>query len=238
MNKTTISTKSFYSPLTASLLNFERRFSQNNFKSIKGFNSSSFSSNAKNLFSKKKLPKLLIPLLAIVILVTIINSFFRSTSSTTSTVAGVSSNDRFEVKAPLKTVDINREFAFPIKDDKGKEISKFKYIFQDAELKDEIVVKGKRATAVKGRLFLIVNIKVVNDLDKGVQINSRDYVRLVVNGNEAEKIAADIHNDPIDAQAISTKTTRLGFAINETDKDFVLQVGEIKGQKESINLSF
>ncbi len=239
MNKSeTISAKSFFSPISSYLLNFERRISQNNFSSFKNFNASSFSSNAKNLFSKKKLPRLLIPLLAIVILVTIINSFFRSTSSTSSTVAGVNSSDRFEVKAPLKTVEINREFAFPIKDEKGKEISKFKYIFQNAELKDEIVVKGKRATAVKGRLFLIVNIKVVNDLDKGVQINSRDYVRLVVNGNEAEKIAADIHNDPIDAQAISTKTTRLGFAINETDKDFVLQVGEIKGQKESINLSF
>src|SRR3989338_8178820 len=90
----------------------------------------------------------------------------------------------------------------------------------------------------KGKLFFIVNIKITNNLDKNLQINSRDYVRLVTNGNDAEKIAPDVHNDPVDAQAISTKTTRIGFAINDTDKDFVLQIGEIKGQKESISINF
>jgi len=239
MKTQTISTKSFNTPLGSYIFSLEQRFAQRNYKSsLKNFDIKSFTSNGKKIFTKKKLPKILLPLLAIVVLVVIINSFFKSTSSSNETVADIKSNDRYEVKAPLATTQINKEFQFPILDSNGKEVSKFKYSILDSELKDEIVVKGKRATAVKGRLFLIINVKVTNQLDKGVQINSRDYVRLTVNGNNSEMIAPDIHNDPIDAQAISTKTTRLGFAINETDKNFVLYVGEIKGKKEAITITF
>lgn len=239
MKTQTFSAKSFNTPLSSFIFSLETRFARKNYKaSIKNFNLKSVPANLKNMFSKKKLPKLIVPLFAVIALVVIINAFFRSTSGSTETVAGVQSGERYEVKEALAKTEINRTLQFPIKDANGKEISKFDYSILNAELKDEIVVKGKRATAVKGRLFLIVNIKITNGLDQGVQINSRDYVRLTVNGNDSEKIAPDIHNDPVDAQAISTKSTRLGFAINETDTNFVLQVGEIKGNKESINISF
>lgn len=239
MKTQTISAKSINTPLAAFILNLENRFAQKNYKSaFKNMNMQSITSNTKNLFSKKKLPRLIVPLVVIVLLVVVINSFFNSTSGSSETVAGTSTGERYEVKEALATTEINKDFQFPIKDANGKEISKFTYTILNAELKDEIVVKGKRATAVKGRLFLILNIKITNNLDQGVQINSRDYIRLTVNGNGSEKIAPDIHNDPVDAQAISTKTTRLGFAINESDSNFVLQVGEIKGEKESVNLSF
>lgn len=239
MKTNTISAKAYTTPLASFLFSLESRFAQKNYKaSLKNFNIKSLPKNTKDMFSKKKLPKLIIPLAVIVVLVVVINSFFKSTSGSTETVAGSQSDSRFEVKAPLAIIDINKDYQFPVFDEKGKEIGKFSYSILSAELKDEIIAKGKRATAVKGRLFLIVNVKISNPLDKGLQVNSRDYIRLTVNGNDAEKIAPDVHNDPIDAQAISTKTTRVGFAINDTDTNFVLQVGEIKGDKESINVSF
>ena len=106
-----------------------------------------------------------------------------------------------------------------------------------AELRKEILIKGQKATAIKGRIFLIINLKIVNTLKQGINVNARDYMRLTVNGNSNELLAPDIHNDPVEVQAISTKHTRVGFAINDNEKNYVLQVGEIDGGKESIKLN-
>lgn len=132
---------------------------------------------------------------------------------------------------------LNKEFEFPLKDAKGNAISKIKYGIESAELQDSIIVKGQRARAVKGRTFLILNLKISNNFTQGIEINSRDYVRLSINSSK-ELIAADIHNDPVAIQAISTKFTRLGFPINDSDKNLMLRIGEIKGKKETINLNF
>jgi len=141
-----------------------------------------------------------------------------------------------EVVAAKSTQSINKTFTFPLKDDKNVDVGKFKYVITDVQLQDEIIVKGKRATAVKGRTFLIVNLKIINDSSHIFDINTRDFIRLSIEG-ENERFAADIHNDPVQIQAISTKPTRLGFPINDTNKKFVLYIGEIKGEKKSININ-
>lgn len=137
----------------------------------------------------------------------------------------------------LAKTELNKDFKFALKDDNGKKVGELEYKVVSAELQDSIIVKGQRATAVKGRIFLILNIKIVNNNSQGVQVNTRDYIRLSIN-NKDEWIAADIHNDPVEVQAISTKITRLGFPINEADKDLKLQIGEIEGNKETVNIKF
>ncbi|KKR30475.1 hypothetical protein A2715_04405 [Candidatus Woesebacteria bacterium RIFCSPHIGHO2_01_FULL_39_32] len=146
--------------------------------------------------------------------------------------------DQIEIGIAEKTLDVNKEFAFPLKDSEGEKVAEIKYIVEKAELRDEIIVKGKRATAIKGRTFLIFNLKVSNEFTQSININSKDYIRLSVNGNEEVWLAPDIHNDPVEVQAISTKYTRVGFPINDTDTNYVIRVGEIKGEKEKIPLSF
>ena len=150
-----------------------------------------------------------------------------------------SSNDggKIKVQGAKSSQDVYREFLFPLKDENGEELSKIKYSIEKAELKDEIIVKGQKARAVEGRTFLILTVKVINEYRQAVEIETRDYVRLSVNGNEEEWLAAEIHNDPVQVQAISTKFTRLGFAINENDKNLAIRVGEINGDKEKIELN-
>lgn len=147
-------------------------------------------------------------------------------------------DNRMEVKDAIFVTDVNKEFNFPLKDLSGEEVSKIKYMIEKTELTDEIITEGKRATAVKGRIFLILVLKITNQYEKPIEINTRDYVRLSVNGNEKELLAPDTHNDPVEIQAISTKYTRVGFIINDSDKDHTLYVGEIQGDKEKIRLDF
>lgn len=194
----------------------------------------------KSAFSKKPnfkipfSPKYFLPVLGLIIIGGIV-LFVKNTQTTTATTTN-SEKPAAPVVKDKQT--LNKEFSFPIKDANNKELSKIKYLIQSASLQDEILVKGQRARAIQGRTFLILDLKITNTYNQGIQINSRDYVRLSVNGNSEELVAADIHNDPVEVQAISTKQTRIGFPINETDKNLELKVGEIKGKKESVKISF
>lgn len=132
---------------------------------------------------------------------------------------------------------VNKEFSTPLFDNKGKEVFKIRYTIETVEKRDEIIAKGQRARSVKGRTFLIVNIKIVNDYNQSVTIQSRDYIRISLNNDKNQWLAPDIHNDPIEIQAISTKFTRVGIAINDSDSNIVIRVGEINGPKEDIEIN-
>lgn len=141
--------------------------------------------------------------------------------------------------APAKaTTVIGKEFTFPLKNTKGSEVSKIKYTIDSAEIRNEIVVKGQKARSIKGRTFFIINLKIVNDYNQKIEIQTSDYVRLSVNGNKNVWLAPDIHSDPVAIQAISTKYTKIGFAINESDKNLVLRIGEINGEKQEVTVKF
>jgi hypothetical protein len=191
----------------------------------------------RNSYNFRKLKKsFYIPLVVIVaVVVLVLVVLLRNSQLSGSSTLGAS-DQRIEVQKPRAEQDLNKKFAFPLLDDKGKEVSKIKYEILDAELRDEIIVKGKMATSVKGRTFLILNLKITNDYNKSISINTRDYIRLTANSNK-EKLAPEIHNDPVEIQANSTKYTRVGFPINDTDKDMKLSVGEINGSKQDIALT-
>ncbi len=183
---------------------------------------------------KKYNLKKIVPIALLVLIVAVV--LVRLTQAASTTAAPAAGDTRYEVKGAVSTKELNREFQYPIKDSKGKEVTKLKYLIENAELRDEIIVKGQRAVAVKGRLFLILTIKVTNDYNKGIDLNARDYIRLATANNPEEKLAPDVHNDPVTVQAISTKYTRLGFPINDTDRKMTLYVGELNGDKEAIEL--
>ena len=144
---------------------------------------------------------------------------------------------RVEVKAAIAQETLGREFTFPLRDGSGEEVSRIKFEIESAELRDEIIVNGKKLGSVKGRTLLVLNLKITNEFNKGIEIDTKDYARLSTNENKDVWLAPDIHNDPVKVQAISTKLTRLAFPIGEKDKNLVLRIGEIQGDKEEIPLS-
>jgi len=136
----------------------------------------------------------------------------------------------------LAKEDVNYEFSFGVSP--TSKTSDITYTIESAELADEIIIKGQRARSVSGRLFLLLNLKITNKTNQGIEINSKNFIRVARKSNTEEWIAPDIHNDPVSVQAISTKYTRVGFPVNSDDREFVLRVGEIDGDKKDIELIF
>lgn len=137
----------------------------------------------------------------------------------------------------LAIVSVEREFSFKAYDKDKKLSDPIKYTVNTAQLTKQIIVKGQKATAVKGRTFLIINLKLVNQSQKSLYLNTRNYLRVQPAGTE-DKLAPEIHNDTVEVQPLSTKLTRVGLPVDESQKEFTLLIGEIDGKKESVNLKF
>jgi hypothetical protein len=180
--------------------------------------------------SIKKLGQLLLyaipAILALVVLFSLIKLF---TAPRSNEIVSTDSVDK---------VEVNRDFLFPLRDSTGAVTAdNLKYSITSSERSRRIIYQGKQATAVKGRMFLILNIKIENPTTNSLSIKTRDFIRLTPEGTQ-DRLAPDIHNDPADVQAISTKLTRVGFAVDENVKNFKLYVGEINGEKQEIDLVF
>jgi hypothetical protein len=156
--------------------------------------------------------------------------------SPSTTLGAKDSDQRTVAPEPLATQELNKSFEFPLMDDKGKEVAKIKYLLESANLQDAFIYQGKLATAVKGRQFLIFNIKITNPYKDTIQVNTKDYIRVKMNGSE-EQLAPEIHNDPVEVQGNSTKYARIGLPINDTDKNLIILIGELQGKKETIKLN-
>lgn len=176
-------------------------------------------------------------LLVVIGAVVVLGIIFWGKSLTGGTTPPIVGENRAQLTPPKSTQSITREFSFPLRDQKGEEVSKVKFVIENAESRNQIIVKGQRATAVRGKIFLILNIKITNEYNKSIEIKTRDYLRLQVNDNEKELLAPDIHNDPVEVLASSTKTTRVGFTLNEFDKNLKLRVGEIDKEKTIIDIT-
>jgi hypothetical protein len=193
----------------------------------------------RNMFQSSSVSKRSVGRIALVVgalaIVVLVGKMLTNTRANSS--ANVTSGEKVALTKPLATASVNQTFEFPLLDQDGNEVSRIKYALDKAELRDEVIVKGQRARAVNGKAFLTITLKITNSYEQGIDINSRDYVRLSVVGSPELK-APSIHNDPVEVQAISTKESRVGFTVEEGQKQFTVYIGEIKGEKQIVELNF
>lgn len=138
----------------------------------------------------------------------------------------------------LATKQVNQSYPFPIKDSAGKQVSQFTYDIEQAELRPQIVVQGQKAQAVDGKTFLILDLKLTNSYDQAIDVSTRNFVRFAVDGDTKDLQAADIHNDPVNVQAKSTKYTKIGLTVPSDVKKVILYVGDINASKSQYTISF
>ncbi|TSC88180.1 MAG: Uncharacterized protein G01um101416_203 [Microgenomates group bacterium Gr01-1014_16] len=185
---------------------------------------------------KKYLPQSIVVITVAITLGLVVKLLTRP-SRTSSTSSVPASDSRISILGARASSQLNQEFSFPLNSSAGSKLTDIKFILESAELRDEIIVKGKRATAVQGRTFLILNLKISSAYSRALNINTQDYFRLTMNDKPDQLLAPDIHNDPVVVQPISTKLARLGFPVNDTDKNLTLWVGEVAGEKTQIDLN-
>lgn len=182
--------------------------------------------------------KILSLFIFLLILVGIVSAIAFILKQTLSPGPKETTDNRVKIEQAKAAMTINKDFTFFLKDTKGKDSAKFTYTVDAVELRDEIVIKGKKATAIAGKTFLIVNLKITNTSEQPISVNTGAYIRLSINDNEKELLAPDIHNDPVEVQPISTKITRVGFPLSDSDSKLKLLVGEVSKDKTTIDITF
>ena len=173
--------------------------------------------------------------LATVVIILLVVAFLAGRYFTPTNSTFGNSDQRADAPTPLATQNLNTEFKFPLKDDKGKEVAQISYFVKSSNLQDSFIFQGKMAKAIKGRTFLIFDLKITNPYTKTIEINAKDYIRIKANDSD-EQLAPEIHNDPVQIQSNSTKYTRIGLPINDSDKDITILIGELSGKKQTIKL--
>lgn len=175
--------------------------------------------------------------LGVAILIVFLGSIFMARGFINQSSSVTGDGDRIAPPVALASQDINTSFEFPIRDANNEEVAQVRYEIEKASLQNSFIYQGKLAKSVQGRTFLVFDLKIKNPFEKGIEINTVDYIRIKRNGGD-EQLAPEIHNDPVQIQANSTKFTRIGIPINESDEDLIIIVGEIEGDKEEVKLNF
>ena len=106
----------------------------------------------------------------------------------------------------------------------------------NAEMAGSLLVQGKRAKTREGKTFLIINMEVENTYAVPLYSFPIDLLRLV--REDDKRIAPSVHQGTVEVRPISTKKSNVGFVVDPNEKNFKLEVGEISGEKEILEISF
>ena len=137
-----------------------------------------------------------------------------------------------------RTLNLDRFFEFKGLDERGRKRTNIEVKITEVEITDQVVVQDKTYTSQNEKIFLIVNLEMKNESTKGLNIFPGDLLRLIVDDNEEKKYAPDLHNNFVLISPISTKTDRVGFVLNQEFSNLKLQIGELEGKKEIIEVNF
>lgn len=138
-----------------------------------------------------------------------------------------------EKAVPISETKVNKSFDFLIK--KGAK-DKFSINIEKASLVKLVTSKGKPMVPKQGEIFLLLYLKLENNLTVGLNINSQNYFRLI--DKEGKRYAPDFYNTSLQVLPISVKSDNLGFVIKEGEKNIQIQVGEVDGEKKTVEIQF
>lgn len=132
---------------------------------------------------------------------------------------------------PLAEAEIGKNFEFSVK---KYSKDKFKLNLLGVSKVKMVTTQNQPVLAKEGEAFLLVYLETENNSEAPITIDSRNYFRLLGEGDK--KFAPDFYNGPVQIEPLSVKKDQIGFVIQEDRKELKLQVGEIDGLKETIEI--
>ena len=139
--------------------------------------------------------------------------------------------------SPENQVSIGSRFEVPIRREDGTETpDKLIMNLTTAESSKRILIQGKPATSRDGKTFILINFEVENSTSNQLTVRPVDFIRLT--DAEGRTFAPDVHNNDVVVEPISIKKTRVGFVVDENQKEFKFLVGEINGEKKEVIVKF
>lgn len=210
------------------------------FNKSKAFDLSSFKNPLKNI-PQEKIKNLLaifknrLVIIALIALAVLSGAFFilKGKLSSQSIPALNSSQTNF---SPQNQITINRKIEIPIRSSTGTVTGeKLAINLSTIDKSNRILIQGKPATARAGKTFIILNLEIDNSTKNQLTVRPVDFIRL--QDSEGRSFASDVHNESVKAEPVSIKRTRVGFVVDENQKNFKFLIGEITGEKQTVEVS-
>lgn len=140
------------------------------------------------------------------------------------------------VAPALATVEVNKTFEFGVPVEILRTNQKIAYTVVTAERKDEIKIKGTATKAGGGKVYLILRLEINNPTTTRIQFMSADFIRMET--ADGKKFSPDYHNGAVTLDPISIKKDLVAFKVDEDQKNFKFQVGELDKEKQTVEIVF
>lgn len=136
-----------------------------------------------------------------------------------------------------KTATVGKQFDIPLKNSKGEKTDK-KLVgtLVSVERTNQAVISGKQSIARNGKIFILVNFEFDNKNNERISIAPKDYIRLV--DEKGKAFAPNVSNTTVTVEPQAVRKDRVLFLVEESLKTFKLQIGEVTGSKELIQIKF
>lgn len=134
---------------------------------------------------------------------------------------------------PVAENQLDKNFDFKLNLSPEEEIN-LKMVLVNAKKVKTVATNNQPLQANPGKEFLVLTLEYENSHSQALRVDSQSFFRLI---RDEKKHAADFYNGQIELPAISVKKDEIGFVV-EGEKSFKLQVGQVEGEKEEIEINF
>lgn len=190
-----------------------------------------------NMEPVKKIKKLLtaknLIALAVIVVVIALGAWFFTRSKSNSTSAN---GEETFVSSGGPTAPLNKKIAFPIRDNNGKTTgTNLTVNFTNLERTSKVIYNGRPLIARESKDFIVANMEIENTTKDRLTVRPVDFIRLV--DASGRNYAADFQTSAIKVEPLSTKRTRTIFIVDESQKNLKFLIGEINGNRETVEVT-
>ncbi|KKP85282.1 MAG: hypothetical protein UR87_C0056G0007 [candidate division CPR3 bacterium GW2011_GWE2_35_7] len=135
-----------------------------------------------------------------------------------------------------RKIDIYKTYTYNLKTKEGNDAGQLVLNVTNAEKTDIVMVKGEAIKAPTGKIFLAINIEWDNKSSQSLNVDTINYFRYL--SPEDKLYAPAFYNENVSVSPISVRNDKLAFVVLENQKDIKIQIGELRGTKEIVELKF